>query len=355
MKDLGIGVIGLGMGRNMLYINEQPGFRSEVRAIIDTNEERLAKTKEEFGIPFAGTEYRDMLKRDDINLVGIFSPDHLHFEQIKDALEAGKHVICTKPMVISLEEAKEVAKLVRKHNRKFLVGQTRRFDKHNQEAKALYDSGKIGRPLLAEASYIHDMRPVFTRSPWRFQVPKDYLFGAACHPIDHLRWYFGDVEEVFAYGSPSTFDLRYPQDKEINFLLNLKFVSGLIARVMTAVGVCQQPGGHHSDIMPTQGTNIFGDRGTITTYHARYDEDGKSVEVHFSRDEDKQDFDGKEYRGHGYAVLKYIREMEDCILNNRKPAVNELDGAKCAAVSEAAWESIRTGRAVKVFNDFESP
>lgn len=356
-KKMGIGVIGLFMGKNMLYINRHNSFRSEVRAICDIDPERLKQNKEEFNIPFASVDWRDLINRKDIDIIGVFTPDHLHFQMLKEALEAGKHIICTKPMVVSLEEAKETVRLVKKHRRKFLTGQTRRFVKHHREAKDLYDSGKIGKPLFVEASYVHgDIWDVLDRGAWRYEHPQDIIYGGACHPIDHLRWYFGDVDEVFAYGATSPVDLRYPQDKEMNFIISLKFKSGLIGRVLTAVGLHTPPGGHQTDIMPMEGFSVFGTYGNIVNYHAVYREEGRHdaprVEVDFSRVDAVEDFDGKEYSGHLMSVLKYVMEVEGCIINDTPPSINEVEGAKCIAVCSACWESIKTGKPAKVFNEF---
>lgn len=358
-KRLGIGVIGLSMGKNMLHINNHPNeFDSQVTAICDIRADLLQWTKDEFsGIKLATKNWQDVVTSKDVNIVGVFSPDHLHFEMVKAALENGKHVICTKPMVISLQEAKDTVNLVRKHNLKFLVGQTRRFVTHHQQVKDFYDSGKIGTALFAEASYVHgDVWTVFDRGAWRFEHPQDIIYGGACHPIDHLRWYFGDVDEVHCYGATSPVDLRYPQDKEINFTINLKFKSGLIARVLTLCGIHIPPGGHSGDIMPMEGVSIFGTKGSIVNYHAVYRENGDHnaprQEVHFMKDDVKEDFDGKEYSGHRLSVFKYVREMEACIKNNTKPTVNEIEGAKCIAVCSACWESINKKTLVKVFNEF---
>ncbi|MBN1445538.1 MAG: Gfo/Idh/MocA family oxidoreductase [Candidatus Omnitrophica bacterium] len=356
-KKLGISVIGLFMGRNMLYVNRHDSFRCTVRTICDTIPERLKQNKDEFKIPFASTNWEDVVDRDDIDIVGIFTPDHLHFPMIKKALEAGKHVICTKPMVISIEEAKETVALVRKYKRKFLVGQTRRYVRHHQEAKDLYDSGKIGKPLFAEANYVHgDIWNVLDRGAWRYEVPQDIIYGGACHPIDHLRWYFGDIDEVFAYGATSPVDLRYPQDKEMNFLISLKFKSGLMARVLLATGIHTPPGGHHTDILPMEGFSVFGTYGNIVNYHAVYREEGRHdaprQEVNFSRTEAVEDFDGKEYSGHLMSVLKYVMEMEECILQDKQPLINEVEGAKVISACSACWESVKTGKAIKVFNEF---
>ena len=64
------------------------------------------------------------------------------------------------------------------------------------------------------------------------------------------------------------------------------------------------------------------------------------------------DFDGKEYSGHRMSVLSYMQEMDSCILSGNTPTVNEIEGAKCIAVSAAADESVRTGQSVKVVNAF---
>lgn len=359
MKEkLGIGVIGLSMGANMLSVNQHAGLlRSAVRGICDTRECRLSDCAREYGVPFATTDWCELVQRKDIDIIGIFSPDHLHFEMIKASLEAGKHVICTKPMVVTLEEAKETVRLARSCQRKFLVGQTRRFVTHHQEVKAFYDSGKIGQVMLAEASYVHgDIWKVFDRGAWRYEYPQDIIYGGACHPIDHLRWYFGDVDEVQAYGCPSPVDPRYPAGKETNIIINMKFKNGVIARVLTACGIHEQPGGSVSDIMPMEGLSLFGTCGTIINYHAAYREGGRHDaprhEIHFPKDDVMEDFDGKEYTGHRMSVLKYVQEIEECILRDQAVVVNEVEGAKCIATCAACWDSINSGKTAKVFNDF---
>jgi predicted dehydrogenase len=193
MKEIGVGVIGLGMGRNMIAVNNDAASRMEVRAVCDTNPALVEQVRTQHNIPFACTDYQELLARPDIQVVGIYSPDHLHMAQIEAAAQAGKHIICTKPMVVSLAEAQRTIELVRRHGIKFLVGQTCRFMPAFQAAKKLYDDGDLGRPLFAEAHYVHDMRPVLDRTRWRHEAPQDFLYGGACHPIDLLSWFLGDV------------------------------------------------------------------------------------------------------------------------------------------------------------------
>ncbi|MBV7333764.1 Gfo/Idh/MocA family oxidoreductase [Chloroflexi bacterium TSY] len=332
MKEIGVGVIGLGMGRNMVAINFDTDSQMEVRAICDANMALLEQMRTEHDIPFAFSDYQELLARPEIQVVGIYSPDHLHMEHIEAAATAGKHIICTKPMVVSLEEAQRTVELVRQHGIKFLVGQTCRFVPEFMAAKKLYDDGDLGRPLWAEAHYVHDMRPVLDRTPWRHESPQDFLYGGACHPIDLLCWFFGDVEEVFVYASCSQMDSRYPADKHDNFLINLRFRSGVIARVLAVFGLVEPP-------LPMLGLGIYGDKGSVVNDKIVLDklEGQPTMNLSFGHEQ-----------GHGREVWRYMRHFEECLLEDKRPLIDEVAGAKVIATAAACWESIRTGLAVQV-------
>ena len=337
-KTIGVGIIGLGMGRNALGINADSSSRLQVRAICDLSEDAISRVAGNYPDEdlFQTTEYREILDRSDIDVVGIYSPDHLHIKHLSDALEAGKHVMCTKPLVISLEEAKATVNLVRSTGLKFLVGQTCRFVPRFMAAKELLDSGDLGKLLFAEAHYVHDMRPVFDSTPWRHEAPQDFMYGGACHPIDLLRWIAGDVEEVFCYAGESGMDPRYPEGQMDNFLINLKFTSGVLGRVMAVFGLVEPP-------LPMNGLSVYGTKGT-------YVEDTAVFDKYTGMPEWSLDF--KHETGHGNEVLRYMRHFEECLIEDTRPRVDEIEGAKCIAVCAAAWESVKTGQPAKVFNDF---
>jgi predicted dehydrogenase len=204
-------------------------------------------------------------------------------------------------------------------------------------AKRLYDDGDLGRPLFAEAHYVHDMRPVLDRTPWRHEAPQDVLYGGACHPIDLLRWFFADVDEVFCYASKSGLDPRYAvHDRHDNFLINLRFASGLIARVLAVFGLVEPP-------LPMLGLGVYGTGGSFVDDRVVFDRLLGKPELHLRfRDE----------AGHGGEVLRYLRHFEECLLEDRRPLVDEREGARCIATCAAAWESIRTGLPAKVDNRF---
>ena len=72
---------------------------------------RLERLGNQHGISHVTADYRELVARPDIDMVGIYSPDHLHMEHIEAAAAAGKHIICTKPMVVSLEQARRVVQV----------------------------------------------------------------------------------------------------------------------------------------------------------------------------------------------------------------------------------------------------
>ncbi len=332
MKDIGVGIIGLGMGRNMLAVNSDRDSRMEVRAICDTNPVLLEQVRTQHNLPFATTDYLELLARPDIQVVGIYSPDHLHMAQIEAAARAGKQIICTKPMVVSLDEARRTVALVRQHGIKFLVGQTCRFMPAFQAAKRFYDDGDLGRPLFAEAHYVHDMRPVLDRSTWRHETPQDFLYGGACHPIDLLCWFLGDVEEVFVYATCSGMDARYPVNKHDNFLINLRFRSGVMARVLAVFGLVEPP-------LPMLGLGIYGSKGSMINEKVVFDKlaGQPTLDLSFPHE-----------AGHGREVWRYMRHFEACLLADEEPLINAVTGAKVIATAAACWESIRTGLPAKV-------
>ena len=331
-KEIGIGVIGLGMGANMLAINQDATSSMVVRALCDSDTARLEQLGQQHEITHLTSDYQELVLNPDVDVVGIYSPDHLHMAHIEAAVAAGKHIICTKPMVVSLEEARRVVQLVQRAGVRFLVGQTSRFKPPFMAAHKLFEDGDLGRPLFAEAHYVHDMRPVMDRTTWRYEAPQDWLYGGACHPIDLLRWFFGDVDEVFTYANCSHMDDRYPADIHDNFLINLRFRSGVIARILAVYGLVEPP-------LPMQGLSIFGDKGSFVNNRFVLDKiDGQpEMSVEFRRE-----------AGHGLEVLRYMRHFEECLRKDKRPLIDEVAGAKVIATASACWESIRTGLPAKV-------
>lgn len=346
-KGIGIGIIGIGMGLALCPLNRDPNSRLEVRGLCATRPDRLAAAAGEWNIRFTTTDYRALLQQPGIDVIAVYSPDHLHAEHVLAALQAGKHVVCTKPMVTTIEDAAAIVRLVDQTGLRLLVGQTMRFDAQFVTARRLWDDGDVGEIILAEAHYVHDLRDIWERTPWRLQVPQDFMYGGVSHPVDLLRWFFGDVDEVHALGRKGNLTPEYPLMD--NFLLNLTFKNGGIARVLGAYGVVHPP-------LPMMGLRLYGTKGSLTADFT--DQQGGPVKLVWDKVPQHpvavMDFppEVEGAYGHGPNVLRYMRHFEDCLTRHREPSPNARDGAKSIAVCAAAWESIHTRSVVKVRNEF---
>ena len=348
---IGLGVIGINptnMGSTTSLLQDVPDLKYELRGLCARRRNVLEGYAKQIGAKFWTDDYEELVRRDDIDVVAIYSPDHMHAEHCVGAIEAGKHVICTKPMVTNLNDAKRLVELVRTRGVKFLVGQTMRFDLQFLTMRRFFDDGELGEIMAADAYYVHDMRPVDDFPPWRLHHPQDFMFGGVVHPVDILRSFLGDVEEVHAYGTKGKITPQYPIMN--NFFLNLKFKEGQIGRAMGLYDIVHPP-------MPMMQVSVYGTKGTMIGDFT--DNEGGQVKLVLDKTAAKEplemtcppETDTSVY-GHGQTVIRYMRHFQQCLEEDLEPSPNVVDGAKSVAVGVAAWESIETGQPVKVFNEF---
>ncbi len=345
---IGLGVIGINprnMGSTMTLLAQVPDLRYELRGLCARNESVLSDYAQKLGGPFWTTDALQLCRRPDIDVVAVFSPDHLHAQHCTWALANGKHVVCTKPMVTRLDDARQLVDLVRHTGRKFLVGQTMRFDRQFLALKQLVQDGDLGELIVGEAHYVHDMRPVFALTPWRLQVPQDFLYGGVTHPVDILQAFLGPVQEVHAYankGHLSSYPLR------ANFVLNLKFAADRIGRVMGLYEVVHPP-------LPMMQVGLYGRRGSAAGEFTDNEPGQLRVMLDGGKAPRVSDFpperDNSVY-GHGQAVIRYMRYFQECLDQDRQPVPGVVDGARAVAVVAAAWESADTGKPAAVVQEF---
>jgi predicted dehydrogenase len=345
-RTIRLGVIGMGpsnMASTLTLLAGTPGLRYSITAACSSRAAEIEKVARSHGIPFWTDDYRELVRRDDVDVVCVYSPDHLHAEHCVAALALGKHVVCTKPMVTSLADARRLVSLVRERRVKFLVGQTMRFDRQFLAARKLLDDGDLGSPIALESHYVHDMRPVYEATPWRRSVPQDLMFGGCVHSIDVLRALGGEIESVQAFATRGGLTPGYPI--EDNFFLNLRFASGAIGRVSGLYGIVHPP-------VPMMQFGVYGTRGSLQAELT----DNKPGEVRVVLDKlgvpspltmrFEREVDLSAY-GHGATVIRYMRHFQECLEEDRDPSPGVVDGARSVAVGVAAWESIRTGGVVR--------
>ena len=123
---LQLGILGLGEGRSTISAALSSN-QYELKIICDVNEDLCRQREKEFDFHHYTTSYQQLLDDKEIDVIAIYTPDHLHAEHIIQALLHGKHVVCTKPFIDDLSKAKELLDIQQKSGKKVFVGQSSRF------------------------------------------------------------------------------------------------------------------------------------------------------------------------------------------------------------------------------------
>ncbi|MHC4404522.1 MAG: Gfo/Idh/MocA family protein [Planctomycetota bacterium] len=227
MSDLRFGLIGYGLwgthhGR---AIDKTQG--AVLAAVAERSEEGRQAAREAHPEADVVDDYRRLIDRDDVEVVDVVVPSHLHFDVAKAALEAGKHLLLEKPMVLSLEHCDELAALADRQGAILAVDHEMRLSSLWGRVKRLIDDDVIGTPqyVLLELSRF----PYRLGSEgWRFDIDRvgNWILEEPIHFFDLARWYmtgFGEPVSVYARANS-----RQPDHPELqdNFTTVMDFSGG---------------------------------------------------------------------------------------------------------------------------------
>ena len=200
MKNGRLGICLIGAGRaGMIHANN---FKNKVNgaymaAVVDVVEDAAKAAAEELEITKYYTDYKDILKDDEIDAVVVVSPTNLHKQIVIDCANAGKHIFCEKPMAMNSEECEEMEAAAKKNNVKLQIGFMRRHDAGFIQAKEVIDSGAIGDVVLIRSNTRGPSKP----RPWMYDIKKSngVLAELNSYDIDCVRWLAGsEIKTVYA-------------------------------------------------------------------------------------------------------------------------------------------------------------
>lgn len=222
---LGVAVIGSGRAGMIHARNFARGVKgAKLIAMVDPVEDAAKAAVQELELDTYYLSYKDALKNDSIDAVVVVTPTVYHRDIVVEAAEAGKHVLCEKPMAMNVQECEEMNAAAEKAGVKLQIGFMRRFDRNFIQAKEYIDSGAIGDVVLVKSLTHGPSKP----QPWMFDIGKSNgpLAEVSSHDIDTLRWFMGsEFEHVYAiagnYRNPEVKD-EYP-DFYDNVIMNVRF------------------------------------------------------------------------------------------------------------------------------------
>jgi len=201
---LRVGVIGTGFGALVQIPAFRANPRAEVVAVASGTPGRAKKAADAHGVPYAFDDWTKLVAAD-LDLVSITTPPYLHHAMALAALDAGRHVLCEKPMAMSAAEADEMLTRGERARRVHVIDHELRFNPNRRKARMLIAQGFVGAPRHALLTAVNASRldPAKPWGWWFDEAQGGGLLGAVgSHQVDLLRYWLGEITAVTGTADP---------------------------------------------------------------------------------------------------------------------------------------------------------
>lgn len=375
MEEINIGMVGykfMGKAHSNAY-RTLPMFFPEsttpkMKVICGRNTNDVAIAAKQFGWEEHTSDWKDLLMREDIDLVDINAPSNVHKEIAVAAAQAGKHLYCEKPLALTLEDSREMLEAAEKAGVKHMVGFNYRFTPAVMLAKRLIEEGRLGEIRHFRAWFLQDWL-VDPEAPLAWRLQKEIAGSGAhgdlgAHLIDMAHYLVGDISEVI--GMNETFIKERPISDETSGLSGTSsksaekgpvtvddatlFLAHFANGALGSFESTRFAAGHRS----TNSFEINGSKGSVIFDFERMNE----LQVYFT--DDKEDVQGfrrvlatdsaHDYShawwpaghpiGYEHTFTHAFVEFLEALQEDRQPVPNFKDGVKCQQVLEAVDLSI---------------
>jgi predicted dehydrogenase len=308
MHALKWGIIGSGdivRKRVAPAIHDLPG--NEAVAVSRAQADLLEPFAREFGIPRWYADWHEMLRDDDVEAVYVATPVYLHAEQTIAAAEAGKHILCEKPMGMHVAECDQMIDACRSNDVRLGIAYYRRFYPVVEAVRAILDSGEIGRPVLAQINAFERFDPPSDHPRhWLLEREKSGggpMFDFGCHRIELLMFLLGSVAD--AKGMVANVALERSVEDTAAAILQMK--EGALGTITVT----------HAAADSADTLDIFGTDGSIRILSLN----GGQMTVRSGGDERIEDHPGP---SNSHRAL--IADFSGAVADKREPAVTAAIG-----------------------------
>ena len=346
-REYRFGIIGLGMISHFhaKAIQEMKGAR--LVAVASRDAAKAAEFAAQYGVEGVGS-YRALVERDDIDIVTICTPSGAHLEPTIMAAEHGKHVLCEKPLEVTLPRLDRMIEVCRR--RRVLLGGIfpSRTSEVYQRIKKAVDAGRLGRITLGSA-YVKWWRPqsYYDSAAWRGTQKLDgggCLMNQGIHTIDLLQWFMGPAVEVRAF----TARLAHTRiEVEDAAAAAIRFKNGALGVIEGATSAWP---GHAKRI------ELCGDQGGVATREDdlvtwTFAKAAKSDAALLARLGARDTGKGGAADPKAISFVGHQRQFEDFVAalrTGRAPMVDGREGRKAVELILAIYKSARSGKTVRL-------
>jgi len=342
---IGIGVISFAHGHAAVYCERMESFDDvSLVACWDDNPSRGESTAARFGMRYS-PHLEDLLGNPAIQGVIITCETNRHPQMAVAAAEAGKHILCQKPMALSLQECDRMAAAVERAGVKFMMAYQMRRDPSNILLKNLIDEGTLGKLGLLRRrhsiSVLFDKGFVGGPTRWHFDPAQNMgmFMDDASHATDFIHWVMGRPASVMAEIGNTLTDMA-PDDTGVAIY---RFANGAMAVLVNS----------SVTLAGENTTEVYGDRGVLVQNH----DDAPSTNIPlpreaaalklFTRDDPQWRYlDMPIPPSHRERLAGVPRPFIDCIKYDTEPDVTAQDGRVSVEMVLGAYQSAREGRRI---------
>jgi predicted dehydrogenase len=306
----------------------------EVVACCDERRELAEERAQQLNAPVVTTDYRELLRRDDVDAVDICLPHHLHAEVAIAAAEAGKHVLVEKPIATTLPDADAMIAAAEKAGVVLMVAHNERYMPVYRKAKELVGQGVLGRIFLARADHNQFVRVNDRHWLWhKASAGGGVLIGSGIHRVDILRWLVGEVVRV--WHRQLIVPERFSDEVEAASVTILEFADGALGELTCNWSAYAAPSAPWYELLWLYGTDgsLHNVSGLFVASEHLPESAGKHVQLPLP-DED--------------SFVNEIRHFGECVKTGQTPLTSGREGRKSLAVVLAAYQAAETGEGVPV-------
>ena len=364
MGDVGIGIVGYGlMGRAHAYgymlaprVRDLPVV-PHLRSISGRNPGALASAADRYGVAAWTTDWRELVARDDVDIVDVCTPPGTHAEIVEAALGAGKAVLCEKPLAVDYASARRVADVAARAGRPHAIGFNYRRLPAVSLLKELVAEGRIGEVRLWRASWLSDefLDPDIPFD-WRFEraLGGTSIADLGAHLVDLAIWIVGDIAEVAAQSETFT-GVRSGRAVDVDEASSalVRFSGGARGTFETARVCARRPCDFTVEVNGSRGTLRFDYARLNELWYGDAEDDGRVYGMRCIRAEDPAHPYAADWwpigQGVGYGV-SFVNQAADLL--ERWPAgpwePDLAQGARVQAVCEAMERAAEERRWVEL-------
>jgi predicted dehydrogenase len=239
---LKVGLVGSGIGRQHLAAFASLPDQFQVVAVCDIDRSKASALAAEYHVPRVVTDMTDLCRMDDVDVIDICTPSFLHYQQTLQALGAGKHVICEKPVASSLKEADEIIAAEKQSGKHVMPIFQYRFRSGLQKLKRLATDRVAGRAYLTTVETAWRRRADYYATwhgKWKMELG-GAMVTLAIHAHDALYYILGPAKSVFA----RTATLVNPIETEDCISVSLEMADGSLCSLSVTTGSTHQISRH---------------------------------------------------------------------------------------------------------------